>query len=234
MSKCRRLVIASLYCVALPAQGEDLVDVAVSVVGGMNYPTHQPWSGIDLHVIPDNTKGMAPIGRINFGYHLFDLRPAGTLELGLAGTVPQEEAWVRVGVIGRLTMTVADYGLPISFGSPEEGTFGAPGLLPGGLIFTEMDYRWEDRETVLRDLVIGIRGGVGSIASSSWCETEDTGLVEEAEDGSILGVEATGYECQRWMPGFIGGFYSRLRFKGNVYVEVELGTGPWVGIGYVF
>ncbi len=208
------IFLATLLVAA--AAAEPATRVTVAATGGFDYPTHQAWAGVDLALHPWSAKGVAPLGRVMLGANLFDMRPASRLEAGFAGVIPNEQTILRVGVVGRATLTFADYALPVQVGGePEPDTFGGFGLIPAGMALVEFDFRPD------KPAAIGLRGGVSSVLATMECESP---LDDPDGDG----------ECFVWVPGFAGGFQARIVLDNGFFAEIEAGPDPRLGVGFAF
>ena len=202
------------------------VKVSAAAAGGYTFATQQPWTGVDIAVHSYQQRGFGMSGRMVAGVNLFDVRPAVSGELGLNGVVPDKNAIIRLGVAGGGQMTFANYPLPVQ--APGELTvdgFGLFGFIPYGVITADIDLRWTDRPRAPESLTIGLRAGVGSISGVVDCIDE----AASAEEGRAVGTL-----CDRWVPGFIGGFVGRLVLRNGFFLEAEAGPSPRLAIGYAF
>jgi hypothetical protein len=167
-------MLTALLATALAA------DVTTSAVAGLDHPTSQPWAGLQVALHPSQAQGMGGLVRFSGGYAIGDQAPVGFLEGGVTAVVPQAEATIRFGVIGRAMLTTVDYRLPLGGNGP--------GVIPGGQLLIE--FAWpKDPESETLPFRFGVKAGMSSVASG-------------------CGVDSSA--CVSWQPGFVGGVYGRI------------------------
>ncbi len=192
----------------------------VGAVGGFDFGTKQPIAGIDLSLQPDQQRGFTVIGRLRGGVGIADLRPFGDVELGFAGVIPAETFVVRLGVIARTLVYVANYDLPLQVGQPSRDGLGAVGFFPVGMALAEVGYQRLDAERGPASWAIGLRMGAAPALKYGVCPVE-----EESQERDL---------CVGYSNGLLGGFSARLRFHEGVYLEALIGPSPTAVIGAAF
>jgi cell division septation protein DedD len=195
-------LLASLPALAGP--------IVVGATGGYDDTTANPWAGVDVAFQADQARGIAPVGRVSAGYAFTDQSPMVLLEAGALVGIPETEADVRVGLVGRLTGLSSPATPPIHpFGTPSVDDSGRFGLAPAGLAVLEIAFLPKT------PLVIGIKAGVGSGVNTAACgENQPTAV------------------CAQWVAMFVGGFQGRFTFANGLSAEVIAGPTAQFSLGW--
>ena len=188
---------------AIPAYGGA---VTTSANAGWDFRDSALWSGVELAVHPTNTQGTAFIGRLSRGWGFGEAQPRVLGEFGFATVVPQEQATVRVGLVGQALVTRTEYVLPIILASDDTYT----GIIPSGMGLVEFEYGENWR------YAIGARAGLGPEITNIQCGAE---------------IEPW---CLRWTTGFAGGFYARARLGSGFAAELSLGPSSSLAVGWAW
>ncbi len=196
-----------LPLLATLAQGATFVP---GLIGGFDFSTEQPYTGLDLALHPDRHRGLAPVARATLGYGFTDARPLAFVEGGAAFALPREgPEIVRVGAL--LTAGVVDvtYRLPLEISNVDEDHH--VGLIPGFMLLLEFEYGEE------RPFIVGARLGMLSAASNASCPTPE--------------LTST---CATWYPGLSGGFFARGQPLPWLYFDALIGPSPRLSLGVPF
>jgi hypothetical protein len=182
--------------------------VTAGVTGGYDYPSSQWFGGLEVSVLPRNTTGFTPVARAvgawgATGHPLFSLEAGGLFVL------PNEEAIIRLGAIARPVLLISDAALPFPLGDPRDGA--VPGIGLGGQGWLE--FEWNEAAP----LAVGLKVGVGQIASDYFCEEVDPDFAT----------------CRTWHVGALAGFFLRKTFKGGLSFQIEAGTIPTISVRQV-
>jgi len=175
----------------------------LSATAGLDFPTDQPWAGLELAVHPTHQQGVGFAGRLAPGWGFGDGQPLVLVEAGALAVVPNDEAIVRLGLVGRAMLLRAEYSLPAGMSAGELEW----GVVPGAMAVLE--FEWVGKTTV----TVGGRAGAGSAAYDTYCG-------DDADPS-----------CFTWSPSFIGGFYGRLRLPNRFAAELLLGPTAHVSLG---
>lgn len=180
----------------------------LGVAGGFDLPTEEPWVGFEAALHPDNTKGFAPVARLDAAWGFGEGRPMFIVDAGFSVVIPEDEAVVRLGALVRPVMLYTETRLPLQLGDPTEGP--AFGLAPSAQALIE--FEWKTGEA---PITAGVRGGIGSFATDITCDINDPDPAR----------------CISWYPGFAAGFVGRKRFENGLSVELIVGTTSSLTIG---
>jgi hypothetical protein len=187
-------------------------EVALSAVGGLDYLTANPWAGLDLALHPSQDDGWESVGRFTPSWGLKDQTPMVFGEIGVVRTIPNEQATIRAGIVGRGVSYFGSYPLPIQPGGiPRAGGRPQWGIVPGAYALLEFEMG------TLSPLSVGFHAGLGSAAGDYAC-TEDS--------------EPT--YCLYWDPAFIGGFITRYHHKSGFILDARFGPSARLGLGWSF
>lgn len=200
------LLLAGLL--AAPAHA---TEAAISLVGGMDYLTANPWAGVDLSFHPEGDDGWEPVGKFTPSWGLKDDTVLVLAEVGAVRTIPTEQATVRVGLVGRGVSYMGYYPLPIQPGIPRAGGRPQWGLVPGGYALIEFEMG------EFSPLSVGFHAGVGSAAGDYAC-----------------GPDSDPNYCLYWDPAFIGGFITRYRHKSGFVLDARFGPSARLALGWAF
>ncbi len=181
----------------------------VGLTGGVDFSTSNPWAGVELALHPTHTQGVAPVLRLAPGWAFIDGQPLVLGELGFMARVPEDEAVVRVGLVGRVLFTGAKHDLPLGVFEAESARYG---LIPGAM--AALEFEWGDGRFPFT-FSTGARAGVGSAVYDAACE-EDSDRPD----------------CLNWSASFIGGFLGRIRTDTGLSVEVVLGPTTHLSVGW--
>jgi hypothetical protein len=191
--------------------------IALVAAGGFDLRTRQPWAGLDLGFHPDVFRGFSFIGRVRGGWGFIDGRPLGHIEAGFVGVVPAQDVTARVGLVAQTLVYAAPYDLPAQIGgSPEPGSWGNVGFLPGGAAVLELGWR-RAGERGPAAWSLGVRAGAGLAITGVACPSPN-------EDDVCVGSAST----------FVGGVTGRMQLHEGLFVEALLGPTLSAGIGYAF
>jgi hypothetical protein len=191
--------------------------VALVAAGGFDLRTRQPWAGLDVGFHPDVFRGFSFLGRARAGWGFIDGRPMGHLEAGFVGVVPAQDVTARVGLVAQTLVYAAPYDLPAQIGgSPEPGSWGNVGFLPGGAAVLELGWRREG-ERGPAAWALGVRAGAGLAVTGVACPSPN-------EDDVCAGSSTT----------FVGGVTGRMRLHEGLFIEAQLGPTLSAGVGYAF
>lgn len=175
----------------------------ISGAGGYDVPTDQPWTGLDLALLPTKATGVEPVARLTPAWGFGDRSPVVFGEIGLMVHLPEEEALLRGGIVFRPTLITGQFRTPIRLGS-------AAGLVPA--VFAQIEFEW----TPEAPLTIGFRGGPASTVSDYACD-------QDHPEPST---------CLTWHVGFGGGMYARKRFASGLALEAVIGPTAALTVGY--
>ncbi|MBN2798281.1 MAG: hypothetical protein JXX28_03975 [Deltaproteobacteria bacterium] len=129
---------------------------------GHDFSVAEPWAGVALARHPGQGAPVQGIGQLAPAWGFAEGAPYLLGEIGVLARIPEDEAVVRVGVIGAATGLSGGSEAPIALG-------GGLGISPG--LMGALEFEWGDRAP----LTFSARGGVGS-ALYDTCETdEETG-----------------------------------------------------------
>lgn len=187
---------------------DPIVALVLAATGGFDLPTVQPWAGAEIAIHAANTRGVAPVGRLVPGYAFGERSPLAIAEVGLMVVAPEDEATLRVGAVARTMWLVSEARAPVGLGDPTQGA--ALGLIPGVMLQVEFEFAPE------APLTAGARGGLGSSASTLFCDP----------------VAPDRARCTTWHPGFIGGIYVRKRWASGLALEAVAGPTAHLSIGW--
>lgn len=203
---------------AAPAAAQTVV---VGAGGGYDLPTTQPWTGLDIAFHGDQLRGFSFVGRVKGGWGFVEQRPMGQLEAGFSGAIRAPFSLTRIGIVGHARLTPLPYEAPLQIGgTPDDGTYGNPVVLPGGVAFAELGWVRPNAEKGLAAWSIGFRAGAVARLGLLPCETQIVGDPEQV--------------CLRAQADFDGGLTGRLRLHEGVYFDVIAGPSAWLSIGYAF
>jgi hypothetical protein len=190
--------------------------VAAGLTGGYDYPSAQWFAGAEAVVLPRNTRGAQPLGRLIAAYGFKGL-PLLTLEAGALAVVPNPEAVIRVGAVVRPTLTVSDARLPVQFADPQAGP--AAGLTFGGQLWLE--FEWGGNHPDPADdapLTVGLKGGITQIPTDYFCDA----------------VEPDFATCRVWEMGGVGSIFVRKTFPNGLSLQLEAGVIPTASVRWTF
>lgn len=180
-----------------------------ALTGGVDFSTSNPWAGLELALHPTNTEGLAPVARLAPGWAFVDGQPLILAELGFMARVPEDEAIVRVGLVGRALFTGAEHALPVGLFEGESANYG---LIPGGMAVLEFEW---GTDTLPFVFTTGARAGLGAAVYDEECEDE-------------LDYP----DCATWSAAFIGGFMARARTPKGLSAELVVGPTLHLSVGW--
>lgn len=178
--------------------------LTVSAAGGYDFPTSEPWSGVELALHPTQTQGFAMSARLAPAWGFIEGQPLLFGEVGVHGVLPSEDATIRLGVVARVVGLHAEQGVPVGL---ESGL----GVAPAGL--ASLEFEWGEQTP----FTFGVRGGLGAAMYDTQCEDD-----------------ADRPACLSWSTAFIGGFHARVRTPSGFAAEAQLGPVSQLSIGWAF
>ena len=186
--------------------------LAISGSGGLDTSIGQPWSGAEIAWHPSRAKGFEPTVRLNAGYAFEAQSPVVFFEGGFTGVIPEDEATVRLGLVGRIVGYGSTYPMPVQPGpAPVPDGPAQWGFVPG--IMATLEFEWVKKFA----FALGLKGGVGAFLVGEECTEIDLLL-----------------SCIEWKPGFIGGIYGRFRLDNGFHADLMVGSTSSLSIGYAF
>jgi len=176
----------------------------------LDYLTANPWAGIDISLHPDREEGWEAVGRFTPTWGLKDWTPVVFAEVGAVRTIPNEQATIRAGLVGRGVSYMGAYPLPIQPGGiPRVGGPPQWGIVPGAYALLEFEMG------TVSPLSVGFHAGVGSAAGDYACT-----------------VDSEPNYCLYWDPAFIGGFITRYRHKSGFVLDTRFGPSARLALGW--
>lgn len=211
-----RLWLAALLAGLLTPSVGSAETVVLGAAGGLDFPTRQPWAGLDLAIHPDSPDVWSGMGRVQAGWAFADGKPFANVEGGFTRNFTGQEATFRIGLAVRSWIYIANYRLPLQVSEPDPAGFGTLGFIPGGWLVGEIEW---DREAEKGPAAwsVGLKAGASSVAA-----------VRDCVDNGEAAL------CTAWNAGVVGGFTFRLRMHEGLALEALVGPSPSLSVGYAF